>query len=52
MVVAIVAVSIAVMYLLCERTNAGKAFRAIREDEVLAQTLGIDTTRLLLAPSR
>ena len=47
-VVVIVAVSIAVMYLLCERTNAGKAFRAIREDEVLAQTLGIDTTRYKL----
>jgi branched-chain amino acid transport system permease protein len=47
-VVAIVAVSIALMYLLCERTNAGKAFRAIREDEVLAQTLGIDTTRYKL----
>ena len=47
-VVAIVAVSIAVMYLLCERTDAGRAFRAIREDEVLAQTLGIDTTRYKL----
>lgn len=47
-VVVIVAVSIALMYLLCERTNAGKAFRAIREDEVLAQTLGIDTTRYKL----
>jgi branched-chain amino acid transport system permease protein len=47
-VVAIVAVSIAVMYLLCEGTNAGKAFRAIREDEVLAQTLGINTTRYKL----
>ena len=47
-VVVIVAVSIAVMYLLCERTDAGKAFRAIREDEVLAQTLGINTTRYKL----
>lgn len=47
-VVAIVALSIAVMYGVCERTNAGKAFRAIREDEVLAQTLGIDTTRYKL----
>jgi branched-chain amino acid transport system permease protein len=47
-VVSIVAVSILLMYLLCERTNAGKAFRAIREDEVLAQTLGIDTTRYKL----
>ena len=32
----------------CERTSAGQAFRAIREDEVLAQTLGIDTTRYKL----
>jgi branched-chain amino acid transport system permease protein len=47
-VVAIVAVSIAVMYFFCERTNAGKAFHAIREDEVLAQTLGINTTRYKL----
>jgi len=47
-VVVIVTVSIAAMYLLCERTNAGKAFRAIREDEVLAQTLGINTTRYKL----
>jgi len=43
-VVAIVAGSIAAMYLVCERTNAGRAFHAIREDEVLAQTLGINTT--------
>jgi len=47
-VVALVAVSIAVMYHVCERTNAGRAFRAIREDEVLAQTLGIGTTRYKL----
>ena len=47
-VIAIVAGSIAAMYQVCERTNAGKAFRAIREDEVLAQTLGIDTTRYKL----
>ncbi len=47
-VLAVVAVSVAVMYQVCERTNAGKAFRAIREDEVLAQTLGIDTTRYKL----
>jgi len=47
-VVAIVAGSVAAMYLLCERTDAGRAFRAIREDEVLAQTLGIDTTRYKL----
>jgi branched-chain amino acid transport system permease protein len=47
-VVAIVAGSVAVMYQVCERTSAGQAFRAIREDEVLAQTLGIDTTRYKL----
>ena len=47
-VVVLVAVSIGVMYHVCERTNAGKAFRAIREDEVLAQTLGIGTTRYKL----
>lgn len=47
-VVAIVVVSVAVMYHVCERTSAGQAFRAIREDEVLAQTLGIDTTRYKL----
>ena len=45
---AIVVVSVAVMYQVCERTSAGQAFRAIREDEVLAQTLGIDTTRYKL----
>src|SRR6185295_10379718 len=33
-VVAIVVVSVAVMYQVCERTSAGQAFRAIREDEV------------------
>jgi branched-chain amino acid transport system permease protein len=47
-VVVIVAGSVAVMYQVCERTSAGQAFRAIREDEVLAQTLGIDTTRYKL----
>ena len=47
-VVAVVVVSVAVMYQVCESTSAGQAFRAIREDEVLAQTLGIDTTRYKL----
>ena len=47
-VVAVVAGSVAVMYQVCERTRAGQAFRAIREDDVLAQTLGIDTTRYKL----
>jgi branched-chain amino acid transport system permease protein len=36
------------MLYLCERTDAGRAFRAIREDEVLAASLGIDTTRYKL----
>ncbi len=47
-VVIVVLASVAVMYHVCERTRAGQAFRAIREDEVLAQTLGIDTTRYKL----
>jgi branched-chain amino acid transport system permease protein len=47
-VVLVVAASLAAMHHVCERTNAGQAFRAIREDEVLAQTLGIDTTRYKL----
>ena len=33
---------------LCHRTSAGPAFRAIREDQVLAASLGIDTTRYKL----
>jgi branched-chain amino acid transport system permease protein len=37
------------MYLVCERTALGKAFKAIREDEVLAMALGIDVTRHKLA---
>jgi branched-chain amino acid transport system permease protein len=48
LVVAIVTASVGVMYHVCERTTAGQAFRAIREDEVLAQTLGIDITRYKL----
>jgi len=38
------AASIAAMGWVCEATEAGRAFRAIREDEVLAQSLGINTT--------
>jgi branched-chain amino acid transport system permease protein len=38
------AVTLAAMAGLCEATRAGRAFRAIREDEVRAVTLGIDTT--------
>jgi branched-chain amino acid transport system permease protein len=41
---AVVAASIVAMRALCDRTTAGKAFRAIREDEVLAEMLGIRTT--------
>lgn len=36
------------MLFLCNRTDAGPAFRAIREDQVLAASLGIDTTRYKL----
>ena len=43
-VLAIVAASVVVMIKTCEGTPAAKAFRAIREDEVLAATLGIHTT--------
>ncbi len=43
-VLAIVGASVAVMAGVCERTSVGKAFRAIREDEVLAAALGINTT--------
>jgi branched-chain amino acid transport system permease protein len=47
-VLAIVVASTAVMYLMCEHTRVGHVFRAIREDQVLAQGLGIDTTRYKL----
>lgn len=40
--------SLAAMAFICEKTPAGKAFRAIREDELLAATLGIHTTRYKL----
>lgn len=43
-VLAIVGASIAIMVKTCEHTPAAKAFLAIREDEVLAATLGIHTT--------
>ncbi len=43
-VLVIVAAAVAIMLAICERTPASKAFRAIREDEVLAATLGIHTT--------
>ncbi|MGH7263284.1 MAG: branched-chain amino acid ABC transporter permease [Candidatus Rokuibacteriota bacterium] len=40
--------SVGVMAWVCEGTEAGRAFRAIREDEVLAESLGIATTRYKL----
>jgi branched-chain amino acid transport system permease protein len=43
-VAGIVGMAIVAMYQICERTEAGKAFRAIREDETLAEMLGIHTT--------
>ena len=48
LVAAIAAAGIAVMLWLCRATRAGRGFRAIREDEVLAESLGIDTTRYKL----
>jgi branched-chain amino acid transport system permease protein len=47
----VLAISVAGMLVLlwvCERTDAGSAFRAIREDQVLAESVGIDTTRYKL----
>jgi len=41
---AVAAVAVAAMLWLCEWTRAGQAFRAIREDEILAAHLGINTT--------
>jgi branched-chain amino acid transport system permease protein len=32
------------MYFICERTQIGKAFKSIREDQILAESLGIHTT--------
>ena len=47
-VLGIVLAATAVLYALCEHTKVGRVFRAIREDQVLAQGLGIDTTRYKL----
>lgn len=41
-VLAIAAAAIALALFVCEHTNAGKAFRAIREDQVLAESHGIN----------
>ncbi len=43
-ILAIVGFSVVAMVYVCARTAVGKAFKAIREDEVLAATLGINTT--------
>lgn len=47
-VLGIVLAATGILYFLCERTRVGRVFRAIREDQVLAQGLGIDTTRYKL----
>jgi branched-chain amino acid transport system permease protein len=47
-VLAIVLMATGVLYLLCERTRVGHMFRAVREDQVLAEGLGINTTRYKL----
>jgi branched-chain amino acid transport system permease protein len=44
LVAAIVGAGVGAMLYVCRRTRAGRAFRAIREDEVLAESLGINTT--------
>lgn len=47
-VLAVAVPAMLAMLFLCHRTRAGPAFRAIREDQVLAASLGIDTTRYKL----
>lgn len=39
---ALVAASVAFMLVLCEQRDAGRAFRAVREDQILAESHGID----------
>ena len=41
-VLGVAAAAIALMLFVCEHTNAGRAFRAIREDQVLAESHGIN----------
>lgn len=48
LVATIVLASLAVLLYITRRTSAGPAFRAIREDQILAASLGIDTTRFKL----
>lgn len=43
-VLGFVAAGIALLLFVCEETNAGKAFRAIREDPLLAQSHGINVS--------
>ena len=43
-VAAISLAGLAILLYVTRRTNAGPAFRAIREDQILADSLGIDTT--------
>jgi len=47
-VLAVALAALGTLWFLCERTHAGSAFRAIREDQVLAESIGIDTTRYKL----
>jgi branched-chain amino acid transport system permease protein len=44
LVAIVVAAGVALMLFVCHRTRAGRGFRAIREDEILAESLGINTT--------
>jgi branched-chain amino acid transport system permease protein len=44
LVAVIAAVGLGLMLYVCHKTRAGRGFRAIREDEVLAESLGINTT--------
>ena len=45
------AAGIAAMLFFCEQTNAGKAFRAIRKDPLLAQSHGINVSARKLCAS-
>jgi branched-chain amino acid transport system permease protein len=48
LVTAVALAGLVVMLYVTRRTSAGPAFRAIREDQILAASLGIDTTRFKL----
>jgi ABC-type branched-subunit amino acid transport system permease subunit len=45
------AAGIAAMLFFCKQTNAGKAFRAIRKDPILAQSHGINVSARKLSAS-